>query len=160
MAREDNLKNGVKFQSDDEATKRAASKGGVNSGKSRRQKADIKKAVQAMLDGVYTDKKQGIEKTGAEVLALKLFEVATDPKNKQCVAAVKLIREIIGQNTTADERKLKKAQLAYIQGRAEFEAARAQNEMQKLLAEEVGEMGDIEINITPIVESGAADIED
>ncbi|MBQ6554474.1 MAG: hypothetical protein IJR45_01025 [Firmicutes bacterium] len=136
------------------------SKGGKKSAQSRRQKADIKKAVQAMLDGVYKDKKQGIEKTGAEVLALKLFEVATDPKNKQCVAAVKLIREIVGQNTTADDRKLKKAQLAYIQGRAELEIARAENEKQKLLAEEVGEMGDIEINITPIVESGAVDIED
>ena len=50
-------------------------KGGINSGKARRKKADMRKAVQSMLDNTYSDS-SGKELSGAEVMALKLFKIA------------------------------------------------------------------------------------
>ena len=57
--------------------KEMTTKGGINSGKSRRKKADMRKAVQSMLDNTYSDN-SGKELSGAEIMALKLFKIATN----------------------------------------------------------------------------------
>lgn len=97
MANERNLK-----PSEYKLSQEEAKKGGENSGKSRRQKADMRKAAQTILDGEYSDK-SGTKKTGSEILILTLFKIATDPKNKQCISAAKTLIELTNQNKSNEE---------------------------------------------------------
>ena len=97
MANEQNLK-----PSEYKLSQEEAKKGGANSGKSRRQKADMRKAAQTILDGEYSDK-SGTKKTGSEILILTLFKIATDPKNKQCISAAKTLIELTNQNKSNEE---------------------------------------------------------
>ena len=79
-------------------------KGGIASGKARRKKADIKKALQSILDETYTDENR--EKfTGEDRLAMTLYKVATDKKHRQCIQAQRLIYELTGQDKTPEDRK-------------------------------------------------------
>lgn len=109
---DENLKPGEYKLSQEEAKK-----GGTNSGKSRRRKADMRKAVQEILDGIYTDKKTGVSKSGVEVIALNLFKMASDPNNKQSIAATKLILELTGQDKTPDDKKKAKAEIKLLEAR-------------------------------------------
>lgn len=124
-------------------------KGGQASAQSRRRKADIRKAVQAILDGTYTDDK-GEGLSGCELIALKLFEIATDTQNKQCLSAIKLLCELSGQNKTPDDKKLFKAELDYLKARIETEIAKLENIRDQNKTDNSGIAGDIFINITPL----------
>ena len=79
-------------------------KGGIASGKARRKKADIKKALQSILDETYTDE-NGEKFTGEDRLAMTLYKVATDKKHRQCIQAQRLIYELTGQDKTPEDRK-------------------------------------------------------
>lgn len=87
MANEQNLRPGEYKLSQDEAKK-----GGINSGKARREKRDLKRAFDALLEKEYTDAK-GVKKSGAELLAMKQFESALkgDPR------AFEIVRDTSGQ---------------------------------------------------------------
>lgn len=93
----------LKVPSSEEA-REIGRKGGVASGVSRKYKADVKKTIQAILNNTYQDKK-GQEKSGAEILAITLFKIASDPKHKQCIQAQRLIYELSGQDKTPEDRK-------------------------------------------------------
>ena len=107
-------------------------KGGINSGKSRRKKADMRKAVQSMLDNTYNDR-DGKELSGAEVMALKLFKIATNEKDKNCIAAIKLIIELTGQNKDTLTDKKTKAEIKLLEARIKALSEFDETESKKLL---------------------------
>lgn len=121
---EKNLEKGkaTQFQAGEEQAI-TARKGGKKSGESRRKKADIKATVQDILNDEYSDK-SGRKLSGVAVLVVNLFKIAADPKNKQCLTAMKMIFDIyndkdknklLDQKTKA-EIKLLEAKLNAISG--------------------------------------------
>lgn len=113
---EQNLKKGGKAH---RLTVEEQSRGGRASAQARRKRADIKKTVQAILDGEYKDE-NGEPKTGAEMLAIALFAVASDPKHKQCIQAQRLIYELTGQDKTPEDKKRIKQALKIQEKEIEF----------------------------------------
>lgn len=102
------------------------SAGGRKSGKARNKKADIKATVQDILNDEYSDK-SGRKLSGVAVLVVNLFKIAADPKNKQCLTAMKMIFDIyndkdknklLDQKTKA-EIKLLEAKLNALTGEKE-----------------------------------------
>ena len=102
------------------------SAGGRKSGKARNKKADIKATVQDILNDEYSDK-SGRKLSGVAVLVVNLFKIAADPKNKQCITAMKMIFDIyndkdknklLDQKTKA-EIKLLEAKLNALTGEKE-----------------------------------------
>ena len=93
MANEQNLKNGepMQFRSGEEAARNGA-KGGKASGEARRQKRDLRRALDMLLEKDFTDK-SGNTIAGAEVIATKLFEKAM----KGDVRAFETLRDTAGQ---------------------------------------------------------------
>ena len=81
-----------------------AKKAGQASGEARKRKANIRRTVQGILDGTYTDK-NGTQKTGAEIAAIALYKVATDPRHKQFVQAQRLLYELTGQDLSPEDKK-------------------------------------------------------
>ena len=81
-----------------------ARKAGQASGEARKRKANVRRTVQGILDGTYTDK-NGTKKTGAEIAAIALYKVATDPRHKQFVQAQRLMYELTGQDLSPADRK-------------------------------------------------------
>lgn len=84
MANEENLKNGVKFKADDEATKRAARNGGIESGKTRRLQSALNelldkdvtiKSVHKLLDQMGIDKK---DRRWSKAVAAAMLKKACD----------------------------------------------------------------------------------
>lgn len=92
-------------------------KGGINSGKSRRKKADIHEAVTNVLNGVYPTK-QGDKLSGIDMLAINLFKMATDSKNKQCLQANKLLLELYGQGKSPEDLEKIKAEIKLLNAKA------------------------------------------
>ena len=99
-----------------EEQREIARQGGKASGKVRRAKADLRNAVQAMLDGKYT--LSGEDVTGSEAIAKKLFFLALEKDGKQNISAIKMIVDLTNQNSsiladqkTAAEIKLLEAKL-------------------------------------------------
>lgn len=80
-------------------------KGGKASAKARKKKADIRKAIQSILDDSYFYAEDGIKMTGEEILATTLFKIATDKKHRQCIQAQRLIYELTGQDKSPEDRK-------------------------------------------------------
>lgn len=76
----------------EEEQRNIAKKGGVASGKARREKRDLKRALELLLEREYTDKKGGT-KNGAELLAFKQFEKALSGDTK----AFEVVRDTAGQ---------------------------------------------------------------
>ena len=65
----------------------------------------MREAAQAVLNGTYTDD-DGVERTGSEKLIITLFKLATTPSDKQCISAMRLLREISGDDVTPEQAKL------------------------------------------------------
>ena len=130
---DENLKKGkaTQFKAGEEQAK-IAQKGGINSVKSRRKKADMRKAVQNLLDGTYSDS-TGKELSGAEVMAIKLFKIATNEKDKQCIAAMKLILELTGQNKDTLSDKKAKTEIKLLEARIKALSGLDESESKKLL---------------------------
>lgn len=87
MANEQNLK-----PSEYKFTQEEAKKGGINSGKARRAKRDLRKALETLLEKDFKDK-SGNDITGTEAIATKLFEQAM----KGNVKAFETLRDTVGQ---------------------------------------------------------------
>lgn len=140
---EENLKKGnpdTQFKTGREQVE-IARQGGITSGKSRRKKADMRKAVQSMLDNTYSDN-SGKELSGAEIMALKLFKIATNEKDKQCISAIKLIIELTGQNKdtltdkkTKTEIKLLETKIKALSGLDETESKKLLDNINKILSD-------------------------
>lgn len=84
-----------------------AKSGGQKSGESRRKKRDIRKAVEQIFDVKCADK-DGNMLDGYEEMAVALRKMATDPKNRQAIAAQKYVRELLGlDQSTEDKQRIK-----------------------------------------------------
>lgn len=122
------------------------SAGGRKSGKARNKKADIKATVQDILNDEYSDK-SGRKLSGVAVLVVNLFKIAADPKNKQCLTAMKMIFDIyndkdknklLDQKTKA-EIKLLEAKLNAISGSNERFSESEMPQLWKALGEDNSE---------------------
>lgn len=107
-----------------EEQREIARQGGKASGKVRKQKADMRKAVQAMLDGEYTSSEGQL--TGAEAMAKKLFALALEKDGKQNIAAMKLIVELTNRNDNSLLDKKTKAEIKLLE--AKLNAITGENE--------------------------------
>lgn len=87
MANEQNLRPGAH-----KLTAEEASRGGKASGKARREKADLRKALEILLESDLTDK-HGNVMSGAQALAAKLFQTAL----KGDIRAFEVLRDTAGQ---------------------------------------------------------------
>lgn len=97
----------------------ANSKGGINSGKARRRKANLQKMAQAILDGTFKDK-NGREISGEEMIMQTFLKNLNDPKNWG--KAMDLLVQLTGAAQTKEmtdklkaEAKLAKAKAAEIE---------------------------------------------
>lgn len=90
MANEKNL---VKGEDAHKLTAEEASKGGKRSAEVRRQKRDLRRALEALLDKNMGKNKDGEDVSGAEALALKQFEKAL----KGDTRAFEVVRDTSGQ---------------------------------------------------------------
>jgi hypothetical protein len=117
MANEQNLINGAatQFGSGEEAAKNGK-KGGINSGKARRRKADLRRMAQDVLDGTYTDKNTGEQITGEE-LVLNGIVANLDPNSKNWGKAMDLVVELLGADKSREEKQQIKAQTALLKAR-------------------------------------------
>lgn len=88
MANEQNLKPGEYKLSLEEAKK-----GGINSGKARRKKRDLRKALEILLEKDYYDN-EGNKLSGTELITTKLFQQAA----KGNIKAFETIRSTVGQD--------------------------------------------------------------
>ena len=130
MANEENL---IPFNERTKSEQRELSqKGGTTSGKVRRKKADMRKAVQNLLDGTYNDD-DGKTFSGAELMAVKLFEIATNKNDKQCIAAMKLILELTGQDKDALRDKKTKTEIKLLETKIKALSGLDDGETKKLL---------------------------
>ena len=106
MGSRENLKRGnpeTQFKAGREQSE-TARKGGVASGVARRQKRDIRKAIEARVYEQYT-KANGEKSEGLDDLARVLFEIGTDPNHKQCLVAQRMIYEFLDMDKSADDKK-------------------------------------------------------
>ena len=87
MANEQNLR-----PSEYKLSQEEAKKGGINSGKARRQKKLLRECLEILLEKEMTDKK-GETMSGAEALSAKLFKEAM----KGNVKAFEVLRDTAGQ---------------------------------------------------------------
>lgn len=93
-----------------------ARKGGINSGKSRRERADLKKLAQAFLDGTYTDK-DGNTLTGAELFIRSLVDALCDPSGKNWGKAMELLIQLTGADVSKAEIDREKAETQLIKAK-------------------------------------------
>lgn len=90
MANEQNL---VRGEDAHKLTAEEASKGGKRSGEVRREKKDLRKALEMLLEREFTDK-SGNTISGTEAITTKLFEQAM----KGNIKAFETIRATVGQD--------------------------------------------------------------
>lgn len=117
MANEQNLKNGAatQFRAGEEQA-RIAKEGGKASGKSRKQKADLRKMAQSILDGTFKDK-NGKEITGQEAVIQGLLTNLADPKGRNWGKAMDLLVELTGSGMTNEQKAKLKAETALIKAK-------------------------------------------
>lgn len=87
-----NLKPNTRENRTKEEQKKIATKGGIASGKARREKKTLRQCLEILLERTLKDKK-GIEMSGAEAVSLKVFEKAL----KGDIRAFEVLRDTAGQ---------------------------------------------------------------
>ena len=116
MANEQNLIPGNK-RSQEEARENGR-KGGINSGKARKRKADLRKIAQQVLDGTYTDSHTGAQMTGEE-LVLNSIVANLHPNSKHWGKAMDLLVELLGADKSREEKQQIKAQTALLKAKVD-----------------------------------------
>ena len=117
MATEQNLIPGNK-RSQEEARENGR-KGGINSGKARKRKADLRKIAQQVLDGTYTDSNTGVKMTGEEIVLNGIVANLSDPKCKNWGKAMNLLVELLGADKSREEKQQIKAQTALLKAKVD-----------------------------------------
>lgn len=101
---------------------RDSRKAGINSGKARKRKADLRKMAQAILDGTFKDK-NGREISGEEMIMQTMLKNLNDPKNWG--KAMDLLVQLTGASQTKEQADKIKADTALTKAKiAEIEAAK------------------------------------
>jgi DNA-binding ferritin-like protein (Dps family) len=93
MANEENLK-----PSEYKFTQEEAKKGGIASGKARREKAILRQIAEEILNGSFKDKKCK-EVTGREIVKIGLLSNINDPKSKNWGKAMDLLMKLTDAET-------------------------------------------------------------
>lgn len=93
-----------------------ARKGGINSGESRRKRADLRRLAQAFLDGTYKDK-DGNEATGAELFIRSLVDALCNPSGKNWGKAMELLIQLTGADVSKAEIDREKAETQLIKAK-------------------------------------------
>lgn len=75
--------------------------------------------MDVILSGKYTEP-DGTELTGTEKLMATLFKIATDPDHKQCIQALRLIREMTGEDITPEQIKLMEKKMEQMDADIEY----------------------------------------
>lgn len=116
---DENLKAGkaTQFTSGDKAVK-SGSKGGKASGRARREKANLRKLAQQVLDDSYKDS-AGNEYTGAELFVRGLVSNLANPDGKNWSKTMDLLISLTGAGKSKEEVEALKAQAALIQAKAD-----------------------------------------
>lgn len=82
----------------EEEQKKMQRKGGINSGKARRNKAMLKDCINILMEKKYVDEKTGKKITGAELLSVDLFEKAlAEVDTGKKAKAFEVLRDTSGQ---------------------------------------------------------------
>lgn len=110
------VREATQFKSGAEAVA-SGSKGGKASGEARRQKADLRRIVQAVLDGTYHDK-NGIEITGIELVTRSLIANLANPNGRNWGKAMELIIQLTGASVTPEQKAKIKAETELAKARA------------------------------------------
>jgi hypothetical protein len=111
-------------------------RGGIASGKARRRKADLRKAMQEAMNTTFTDKK-GRSKTGEEMVIAGIIANLSDPHARNWGRALDALLLLTGQNMT-------KEQIAKIKAETELTKAKT-----KAIQQDGGSLADIE-DLTPL----------
>ena len=93
-------------------------KGGIASGKSRREKSDLRKAVQGILDGTYKDI-NGNQISGMDLIVNGILKNAANPNSKNWSKAIDVIISLTGANKTELENLKTKAETELLKSQAE-----------------------------------------
>ena len=107
MANTQNLKRGnpaTQFKAG-RAQVEIARKGAKAAAEKKAKQKTMKEAAQTILNGTYIDE-YGKELTGWDMIILTLFKISTDSANRQCTSAIRLLREITGEDITADQQRI------------------------------------------------------
>lgn len=118
MANEQNLTPFTSEQSHEEAVKNGK-KGGVNSGKARKRKADLRKMAQQVLDGTFKDK-NGVEFTGEEAIIQSLVVNVASPNSKNWGKAMELLIKLSGADKSREENQKLKAEVALLKAKVKL----------------------------------------
>lgn len=101
-----------------EQIREMASNGGVKSGKVRRQKADLRKAAQAILEATYTDKTSGKQYTGLDMFMHSIAANISNPQSKNWGKAMDCLIQLTGANITPEQKAKFKAEADLAKTRA------------------------------------------
>lgn len=111
--------------------------GGIKSGEVRRQKRDLRKALQLALDNTYTDT-NGDKISAVDAMARNLVAKAVSSRNKDAMAAIKYICELTGMNKTPEQTQREEIEL---------DLMKQELELKKQVAKDMQEGSDNEIKI-------------
>lgn len=114
MANEQNLKSISERSASEQREMR--SKGGINSGKTRKQKADLRKMAQEILDGTFKDK-NGKQVSGKELVLQGLISNLADSKGRNWGKAMDMLVELTGSGMTNEQKAKLKAETALIKAK-------------------------------------------
>lgn len=105
-------------QTTPEERRENARKAGKASARSRKAKADLRKAMQALLDGTYKNA-DGTSMTGHEAIASTILHEALNADSKNWGKANDYIMQMTNSLKSDEERQMLKAQAALIQAKAD-----------------------------------------
>lgn len=129
MANIQNLKKPYDSNQNREEASRNGKKGGKRSGEVRRQKADMRKAMQAMLENTFTDK-SGKQITGLEIIMNGIIKNLSDPKSRNWAKSVDLAIQLSGANMSAEQLEKQRAEIELIRAKTAAISGGAVEEMQ------------------------------
>lgn len=121
-----------------EEQKKIAKMGGIASGKARRAKSDLRKAMQIAMETTWTDKK-GRKRTGEEIAIAGIIANLSDPTSRNWNAAFEKMLLLTGQSMTKEQIAKIKAETLLIK------------EKTKAISQNGGSMADIE-DLTPLAD--------
>lgn len=145
----DNLKKGKDTRFSGEQAVKAGKKGAVKSAATRRTNADIRKMLTAALFDEYTDKKTGEKIEGIQGIVRALVLKSLSGKDKDQLAAIKYIFNLLGLDKTEAEAEKDKAEIELIKARikqmqAGQGSAAVDDDVRQEVENIISEYGDIE----------------
>jgi len=115
----DNLKGHGFHERSAEEARESGRKGGIASGKARREKADMRKMAQRLLDGSFTDK-NGATFTGLELVQRGLIQNLGNPNGRNWGRAMDFLIALTSAGMSKEQREHLVAETESIKARTEL----------------------------------------